>query len=144
MPVAPGGHKSRIDIVPIDYVLAALEHVIEHEPALGATLNLCDPFALTVREMLDLLCGRLGILGPVLDIPAKPLGSLLRSEAFGPLRAVLDQALNLPPELLAGLARPAVFDTSTAESILRPAGIELPPVVEYIDPIVEYARRRVV
>ena len=144
LPVAPGGHKSRLNVVPVDYVVEALLQLLTLPEAEGATVHLSDPFALTVREFLDLSAERLGFVGPVVDIPARPLGRMFRSAPLSGLRTILDQAMNLPPELLAGLARPAVLDTTEAERLLRPAGIAPPPLAEYFDKLVEYTRNKLI
>jgi nucleoside-diphosphate-sugar epimerase len=144
LPVAPGGHKSRIDVVPVDFVVDAVLHLLTLPEAEGSTVHLTDPFALTVREFLDLAAERLGFRGPVLDIPGRPLGRIFRSGPMSGVRAILDQAMNLPPELLAGLARPAVFDTSEAERLLRPAGLSPPPLAEYFDHLVDYTRNKLI
>jgi len=144
LPVAPGGHKSRIDVVPVDFVVDAMVHLLSDPAAEGKTLHLTDPFALTVREFLDLAAERLGFVGPVLDIPGRPLGRMFRSGPLAGVRAVLDQAMNLPPELLAGLARPGILDTTEAERLLRPAGLAPPPLAEYFDHLVDYTRKRLI
>jgi thioester reductase-like protein len=144
LPVAPGGHKSRIDVVPVDFVVDAMVHLLTDPGAEGKTLHLTDPFALTVREFLDLAAERLGFVGPLLDIPGRPLGRLFRSAPLSGIRMILDQAMNLPPELLAGLARPGVLDTTEAERLLRPAGLQPPPLASYFDHLVDYTRNKLI
>jgi thioester reductase-like protein len=144
LPVAPGGHKSRIDVVPVDFVVEAILRLLTLPEAEGSTVHLTDPFALTVREFLDLSAERLGFMGPILDIPGRPLGWLFRSAPLSGVRTVLDQAMNLPPELLAGLACPAVFDTTEAERLLRPFGLHPPPLPEYFDRLIDYTRNKLI
>ncbi len=48
----------------------------------------------------------------------------------------------LPPELADGLAHRAVYDSAAAARLLGPSGIQAPHVADYVGPLLDYARRR--
>lgn len=139
LPVAPGGDVARLDIVPIDYVVQAIQTLMAHPDALGGTFHLSDPLALTVRGLARVFARELGISGPLFNVPGRPLAMLLRGgHRSGALRTLMDQLFNLPPELADGLAHRAIYDSTEAQKLVgRPPHIE-----QYIGPLLDYARRR--
>lgn len=140
LPLAPGGHEARIQCVPINFVVDATAALIDEEAAAGRCLSLTDPFALTVREWFDLLAERLELVPFRVSVPAGWAGAALRSPALGPLRSFLDQGLDLPVEVLLQVATRTVHDTTEAERLLRPRGIQPPHAPDWIDPVLTYAR----
>ena len=143
LPVAPGGDVAHIDLVPIDFVVQALLALAEHSGAEGATVHLSDPRALTVRQLARVFAAELGIRGPVFGIRGRPLAMVLRGGRSSPtLRTLMDQLFNLPPELADGLAHRAVYDSTDARRLLDPLGIVAPHVGDYVAPLLDFARRR--
>lgn len=142
LPVAPGGHSLRIQAVPLDFAVDALATLLFLDAARGECVALCDPFALTVREWCDLLAERLDLLPLRVSIPAGWTSAVLRSPAASGLRNWLDQGLDLPPEVLLQVATPTTFDTTVAERLLRPLGVRAPHAPDWIDPVLNYAREK--
>ncbi len=143
LPFAPGGDIARLDLVPIDFVVDAIAALSRHPDAEGGTFHLSDPQALTVRGLARVLARELNIAGPLLNVQGKPLAMLLRGGGSSTrLRVLMDQLLNLPPELADGLAHRAIYDSTEAQRLLGPLGLHAPHVEQYVGPMLDYARRR--
>ena len=143
LPVAPGGDVARMDIVPIDFVVDALRALAWHPGSIGGTFHLSDPLALTVRGLARVFARELDIAGPYFSIPGRPLAMVLRGgRTSDTLRTLMDQLFNLPPELADGLAHRAVYDSTEAQRLLEPLGLRAPHVEQYITPLLDYARAR--
>ena len=143
LPVAPGGDIARMDLVPIDFVVDAIQALAWHQDSVGGTFHLSDPMALTVRGLARVFARELDIAGPYFSIPGRPLAMVLRGgRTSDTLRTLMDQLFNLPPELADGLAHRAIYDTTQAQRLLGPAGLRAPHVEQYIGPLLDYARRR--
>ncbi len=143
LPVAPGGDVARMDLVPIDFVVDALKALAWHPDSVGGTFHLSDPLALTVRGLARVFARELDIAGPYFSIPGRPLAMVLRGgRTSDTLRTLMDQLFNLPPELADGLAHRAIYDSTQAQRLLTPLGLRAPHVEQYIGPLLDFARRR--
>ncbi len=125
-----------LNLVPIDFVVRAAQHIARLPAALGRTVHLADPNPLTARQVFELVArasGRklatrfipTGIAKAVLGVPGLHLVSKNQ-------RAMVD--------LLATNVR---YDTSQADELLRGTGIHCPSLDSYIDHLVSFVRRRV-
>ena len=140
VPLAPLGRCARVDAVPVAWVVDSLLALMDSPQAEGGTFHLNDPHAPTVDEFLQRVCPALGIAPPRADLPRRAASALWSGPWASPLRALADQALNLPPETIAQLATCARVDPTRAERILRPMGLRAPRFDTWIDDAVEYAR----
>lgn len=125
-----------LNLVPIDFVVRAAQHLARLPAALGRTVHLADPNPLTVRQVFELVArasGRKlatrfipsGVAKAVLGVPGLHLVSKNQ-------RALVD--------LLATNVR---YDTSQADDLLRGTGIHCPSFETYVDHLVSFVRRRV-
>ncbi len=136
------------NVVPVDYVAKAMDHLAHLAGHDGATFHLVNPEPQPVVELVNAFCGAAGaprfatpvdrgtapgLLGLVPG-PLKPLrlaGSLLRT---APVRAVLDLTigrLGIPPEVLAHSSFRPVFDSRRTEKALAGSGIAVPDLESY-------------
>jgi NAD(P)-dependent dehydrogenase (short-subunit alcohol dehydrogenase family) len=144
-----GIEGGEINIVPVDYVAAALDH-IAHQPKLdGKVFHLTDPNAKTAGELIN-------IFAKAADAPQMTvrLDTDLTEPATGAARAALklipgskrvvkaafDQ-LGLPATVLTYVDYPTSFDSSRAREALEGSGIEVPPLESYADRIWDYWER---
>ncbi|GAB3466182.1 SDR family oxidoreductase [Massilia terrae] len=141
-----GGH---INIVPVDYVVAALVW-IAHKPGLdGRCFHLTNPVSHRVGQVLDLFA-RAAHAPPLrLRVNAALLGLLpawLRN-AVGTLQPMhqLHRALmaefDLPDDILQLLNWPTRFDNREAVEALRDSSIVCPPLEQYAAPVWDYWER---
>lgn len=140
LPVAPGGDRARIDVVPVDIVARAVVALLEAPQAHRRCLHLTDPGARTVRGFVKACADELGIFAPLVPIPGGLLARTLRGR--GLLHDLADQLLSLPPELADGLAWRAVHETAESTRLLGEVGVSVPPLESYLPRTLDHARRR--
>jgi len=144
-----GIEGGEINIVPVDYVVAAIDH-IAHQPDLdGQAFSLTDPKPKTAGEVLNLFARAAdapqaavqldsGITDPVTNLART--GLRLLPPARGALRAGLDR-LGIPPAVLNYVNYPTHFDSTKAQDALAGSGIEAPPLESYAERIWDYWER---
>jgi NAD(P)-dependent dehydrogenase (short-subunit alcohol dehydrogenase family) len=131
------------NIVPVDWVVGALER-IAHEPGLdGKAFHLTDPRRQTVREVINEFAAAahapriaLSIDKRVTDaIPKWPLALALDLPPWRQVRRLALRELGIPEEVLAHMELVPRFDTLEAGRALAGTPLEQPP------PVAEYAQR---
>ncbi len=144
-----GIEGGEINIVPVDYVAAAIDH-IAHQPDLdGRAFHLTDPNPRTAGEVVNLFA-------KAADAPQMTvrLDSDITEPALGAVRGALRwlppakgalklafERVGLPPEVLTYLDYPTTFDSSGAQEALAGSGIEAPPVESYAARVWDYWER---
>jgi NAD(P)-dependent dehydrogenase (short-subunit alcohol dehydrogenase family) len=144
-----GIEGGEINIVPVDYVAAAIDH-IAHQPALdGEVFHLTDPNPKRAGEVIN-------VFAKAADAPqmafrvdtdvTETASGLARSalKLFPPAKGVLKRALKeagLPAPLLTYVDYPTHFDSSRAQEALRGSGIEVPPLESYASRVWDYWER---
>ena len=140
LPVVPYDPGAQLDIVPVDYVTAALLALSNDSATIGRTFHLAAGPGrdTTLGTVAAHLAGRFGRRLPMRVRPAwwqkvvRPALMLMPAPA---LRRTLQTGLVYRPYLQMRLQ----FDTTEARSCLEPRGVRCPPVVDYIDTIVDAA-----
>ncbi len=144
-----GIEGGEINIVPVDYVASAIDH-IAHQPDLdGQAFSLTDPNPKTAGELLNLFAKEAdapraayrldsGITDPATDIVKTGL------RFFPPAKRVAKFALKevgIPAGVVPYVNYPTHFDSTNAEAALAGSGIEVPPLESYADRIWDYWER---
>jgi NAD(P)-dependent dehydrogenase (short-subunit alcohol dehydrogenase family) len=144
-----GVEGGRINIVPVDYVADALDH-IAHQPGLdGQAFSLTDPNPKTVGQLLNLFAKEADAphaafrLGPEVTEPAS---NLVRTglRLLPPARRLTKRALSevgIPAEAFNWINYPTRFDSGNAQAALEGSGISVPPLDTYADRIWDYWER---
>jgi NAD(P)-dependent dehydrogenase (short-subunit alcohol dehydrogenase family) len=144
-----GIEGGRINIVPVDFVVAAMVH-IAHLPGLdGKAFHLTDPSPQCVGDALNVFARAAHAPQMGMRINAALLGLLparLRSglASLGPVRQLHDavmQDLGLPDGITQLLNWPTRFDSRQAQAALAGSGIACPPLDQYADVIWDYWER---
>ncbi|PWF48548.1 SDR family oxidoreductase [Massilia glaciei] len=144
-----GLEGGRINIVPVDYVVNAMDH-IAHLPKLdGQAFHLTDPDPMRVGEVLNVFCRAAHAPTMSIRINAALLGFIPKSVKKGimsltPVRRVRDalmKDLGLPPDLMTFVNYPTRFDSREATAALKGSGISCPPLEKYAAPIWDYWER---
>jgi NAD(P)-dependent dehydrogenase (short-subunit alcohol dehydrogenase family) len=146
---AIGIEGGRINIVPVDFVVDALD-CIAHQPGLdGQCFHLTDPAPKRVGDVMNLFARAAHAPTMSLRINASLLGLLpdwLRRSlaALRPMRrlhqAVMDD-LGLPDGILQLVNWPTRFDNRQAAAALKACGITCPPLESYAAPVWDYWER---
>jgi NAD(P)-dependent dehydrogenase (short-subunit alcohol dehydrogenase family) len=143
-----GGH---INLVPVDFVVAALEHLIHAPGQDGACFHLVDRRNRRIGEVLNLFAeaGHAPTLSLRLEpavIAALAAGMGAAGASLLPIaRRIIQQALqelSIPPAVLDLLDYPTIFEAGRADALLTDAGIEVPPLEDYAWRLWDYWERQ--
>jgi NAD(P)-dependent dehydrogenase (short-subunit alcohol dehydrogenase family) len=137
------------NIVPVDYVAAAMDH-IAHQPGLdGQAFHLMASKSQRSGEVLNTFANAahaphmaIRIDKRLTDALPKGVGSLLlQLPALKGVRRSILADLGIPEEILGHLGFTAQFDTRDSERALAGTGIEVPPLDSYAERIWDYWER---
>lgn len=134
-----GVEGGTINIVPVDFVVAALDHLAHLDSLDGKCFHLTDPKPHRVGDILAIFARAAHAPEPTVRFnPALlgrlPAGLLTGMLSVGPVRRIrqaLMKDLGLPPDILHFVNYPTRFDNREAERWLTPAGITVPPLESY-------------
>ena len=144
-----GIEGGRINIVPVDFVVNAMDH-IAHMPKLdGQCFHLTDPEPMRVGEVLNVFCRAAHAPTMSIRINAALLGFIPKSVKKGimsltPVRRVRDalmKDLGLPSDLMGFINYPTRFDSRETQKALKGTGIACPQLESYAAPIWDYWER---
>jgi thioester reductase-like protein len=144
-----GVEGGEINIVPVDFVAAAMDH-IAHQPGLdGQAFHLTDPNPKTAGEVIDLFAHAADAPQAALRLDTDvtdPATSLIRTglRLFPPAKRVAKAVLNqagIPPNLLTYVNYPTRFDSTNAQAALQGSGITVPPLESYAARVWDYWER---
>jgi thioester reductase-like protein len=129
-----GRSQAKFNVVPVDYVVAAMVAAAGDPATLGETLHLVDPDPLTAGELVDLL-SRIHTGGPTRGrIPAALVERSLR------IKRVRQMFEGIPAESIAYLNHPVVYDARRTVDLLAPHGLIPPKFGEYAEAMVAFFR----
>ena len=145
----PGVEGREINIVPVDFVVRAMEHIAHLEDLDGRAFHLTDPNPPTAGEAIDIFAraahapqssvrvpaGALETVEPILRlaVSATPLGD-----------AVADRILadfGIPRSVLVYVNYPTHFDSRQTEMALSGTDITVPPLEAYAGKLWDYWER---
>jgi short-subunit dehydrogenase len=144
-----GIEGGEINIVPVDYVAAAIDH-LAHAPKLdGRAFHLTDPRPKTAGEVINLFAKAADApqMAVRLDTDVtEPATAALRSAMKllpGSKRVVSGVLgeLGLPASVLTYVDYPTRFDSTATQRALAGSGIEVPPLESYATRIWDYWER---
>lgn len=129
-----GEGKGRLNVVPVDFVVAAMAEISGRPDAAGKVYQLADPAAPTTRELIDEISRALGKPKPPFGLPAAVFETALAVPA-------LRRALEVPRETVVYANHEVRYDVLNTLDALDGAGIECPPIAEYLPRLIDYLRR---
>jgi len=144
-----GVEGGRLNIVPVDFVVNALDHIAHLEGENGNCFHLVDSDPKKVGEILNIFCESghaprmamridsrmFGFIPPFIRQSLKNLPPIKRLTS-----AVLDD-MGIPPSVLSFINYPTKFDARETERVLKGTGIEVPKLEEYADVIWDFWER---
>lgn len=144
-----GIEGGRINIVPVDYVARAMDH-IAHKPKLdGHCFHLTDPHPKRIGQVLNLFANAAHAPVMSMRIDAR-LFNFIPSpvkQAMGmlpPVRRIVNQVLGdlgIPKDILGMVTYPTKFDCRDTQRALKGSGIEVPPLEDYAWVLWDYWER---
>jgi short-subunit dehydrogenase len=138
-----------INIVPVDFVARAMDHIAHQSGLDRRAFHLTDPHPRTAGQVIDIFAR--AAHGPPSTVRVPPAAVDLVSPAVQLALAALPGAGALAGSLLAdfGIPRsvltyvnyPTRFDSRHAQAVLAKAGITVPPLEAYADKLWDYWER---
>ncbi|MBA1147500.1 SDR family oxidoreductase [Ectothiorhodospiraceae bacterium WFHF3C12] len=147
---AVGLEGGYINIVPVDFVVAALDHIAHKRGLDGRAFHLVDPKPHRVGEILDIFARAAHAPELAGHVNARLLELMPRSLKLGlsaspALRKLWDGILDdlgLPPDALRFVNWPTRYDNRETQAILDKAGIQVPPLESYAWRLWDYWERQ--
>ena len=144
-----GLEGGRINIVPVDFVVAALDHISHHHHAKGKCYHLVDPQGYRVGDVLDIFSKAAHAPKMNLFVNAALLGFIPKGVkkglmALAPVRRVRNaiiKDLGLPPDMFTFLNYPTRFDRRETDAALEGTGIACPNLHDYAWVLWDYWER---
>jgi NAD(P)-dependent dehydrogenase (short-subunit alcohol dehydrogenase family) len=145
----PGVEGREINIVPVDFVVKAMDHIAHLDGLDGRAFSLTDPDPLTAGQVIDVFARAAHAPQSTVRAPAQA------TEALGPLLAVAlgnvpfanaatDRMLDdfgIPRSVLMYLNYPTHFDSRRTQAALAGSGIKVPPLEAYAGKLWDYWAR---
>ncbi len=145
-----GIEGGEINLVPVDYVAAAMDHLAHADGLDGRCFHLTDPKPTTLGKTMNVFARAAHAPEFGLRVDMKAGGIVprpLRTALLGmtPIRRITDgvlEELGIPRRVLGFLDYPTRFDAREASAALEGSGIEVPPLESYAWRLWDYWERR--
>jgi len=144
-----GLEGGRINLVPVDFVAGAMDH-IAHKPRLDNTcFHLTDPNPRRIGEVMNLFAEAAHAPMMSMRVDARLFNFIPQPVKQGlgmlpPVRRIVDQVLGdlgIPKDMLSFFNYPTSFDTREADRALKGSGISVPPLEDYAWVLWDYWER---
>ena len=129
-----GRDDAPFNVVPVDYVVAAILAAADDPAMEGETLHLVDPEPLSARELVTTLSREYAGREPKGRMPSALLQASLRFDA------VRQRFGGTPMESVAYLSHPVAFDTRRARALLAPHDLRPPNFADYAGAMTRFFR----
>jgi len=146
---AVGLEGGRVNIVPVDYVVNALDHISHKDGIDKRAFHLVDADGYRVGDVLDIFARAAHAPRFSLFVNAALLGFIPKSVkkgmmALAPVRRIRSAVmkdLGLPEDILEFVNYPTRFDSRDAQAMLKGSGIECPHLKDYAWRLWDYWER---
>ena len=146
---AIGLEGGRINIVPVDFVVAAIDHISHGKAIDGKCYHLVDPMGYRVGDVLDIFSKAAHAPKMSVFVNAALLGFIPKSVkkglmALAPVRRIRNAVmkdLGLPDDILEFVNYPTRFDRRETDAALKGSGIECPNLNDYAWRLWDYWER---
>jgi len=144
-----GIEGGRLNIVLVDYVANALDHIAHLEGEDGKCFHLVDPEPYKVGEILNIFseAGHAPLMGMRIDsrmfgfIPPFIRQSLKNLPPVKRLTSAILNDMGIPPSVMSFINYPTRFDSRETDRVLKGTGIEVPRLTDYSAVIWDYWER---
>ena len=144
-----GIEGGRINIVPVDFVAAALDHIAHKKGLDGKCFHLTDPKPHRIGEVLNIFARAAHAPQMTMRINARMFGFIPAPILYGiaslapvkrMVRALLKD-LGIPKDVFQFVNWPTRYDNREAAKALKGSGIEVPPLESYAATLWDYWER---
>ena len=145
-----GVEGGRMNIVPVDFVAAAMDHIAHKKGLDGKCFHLTDPKPHRVGEVLNIFAKagkatqmKMRVNAKVLDlVPESLLQGLTSLAPVQKLSRSMMSDLEIPPDVFRFVSWPTRYDNRETTKALRGSGIEVPPLESYAQTLWDFWDRR--
>jgi len=146
---AIGLEGGRVNIVPVDFIVDALDHISHQQKKSGGCFHLVDPVGYRVGDVLDIFSRAAHAPKMNLFINAALLGFIPKSVkkglmALAPVRRIRNAVMKdmgLPDDMFTFINYPTRFDCRETEAALKGSGIACPNLKDYAWRLWDYWER---
>jgi NAD(P)-dependent dehydrogenase (short-subunit alcohol dehydrogenase family) len=139
----------RINIVPVDFVAKAMDHIAHIEGLDGQAFHLTDPNPLSAGQVINAFAKAAHAPEAVMRIDSRMLDFIPKQVRGGltmlpPVKRITDQVLadlGIPRSVLVYINYPTDFDSTKTQEALEGTGISVPPLPSYADRLWDYWER---
>ena len=144
-----GIEGGRLNLVPVDFVVNAMDHIAHVEGLDGRAFHLTDPHPNRVGEVMNIFAHaghapdmsiRVNI-GLLRHLPIPLLSGFSHMPAVRRVQRSIMKDLAIPEDVFRFLSYPTRFDSTETKRILAPAGIEVPRLEDYAGALWDYWER---
>jgi len=129
-----GNRKVSLNLVPVDFVVAAMVALARDERAVGKTIQIADPAPLTTHELFNSIAQTINASGSRITFPAAVVQFFLSLP-------VAPAITRLPHHAVPYFFLRQTYDTAEASKLLAPHGVYCPPFSTYVGVIVDFAAK---
>jgi NAD(P)-dependent dehydrogenase (short-subunit alcohol dehydrogenase family) len=137
------------NVVPVDYVAAAVDHIAHADGLDGQAFHVVDPKGQRSGDVLNLFANAAHAPHAVMRIDRKIVANLpkgvlsfaMKLPALKQIRGTFLADLGIPEEVIDYIALTCRFDSRDTARALRGSGIELPPLASYSEKLWDYWER---
>ncbi|HYH44309.1 MAG TPA: SDR family oxidoreductase [Thermoanaerobaculia bacterium] len=134
MPVVGDTSRTRLNLVPRDFVIGAIAHLSGRPESAGKVYQLADPDPLTIDEVLSAVAHATGRMLVKLPLPV------------GIAKAAIDwvpgvyRLMQIPSSSIDYFVHPTYYDTTQATADLAGSGLAVPPLRSYLPTLVSFLK----
>ena len=144
-----GIEGGRLNVVPVDFVADAMDHIAHKKGLDGQCFHLVDPKPMRFGELMNTFCraAHAPEMTMRLDarmlavVPAAVRGAVLNLPPVKRFTSMVLRDLKIPPSTLAFITYPTRFDTRVVERALKGSKIAVPELESYAWRIWDYWER---
>jgi NAD(P)-dependent dehydrogenase (short-subunit alcohol dehydrogenase family) len=138
-----------INIVPVDFVAKAMDHIAHLEGFDGQAFHLTDPNPMTAGQVINCFAKAAHAPEAAMRIDSRMLEFIPKQVRSGltmlpPVKRITDQVLadlGIPRSVLVYINYPTDFDSTKTQAALEGTGISVPPLPSYADKLWDYWER---
>ena len=139
----------KINIVPVDFVAKAMDHIAHVEGLDGQAFHLTDPNPLTAGQVINTFAKAAHAPEAVMRIDSRMFDFIPKQVRGGltmlpPVKRITDQVLadlGIPRSVLVYINYPTDFDSSKTQEALEGTDITVPPLPSYAERLWDYWER---
>jgi NAD(P)-dependent dehydrogenase (short-subunit alcohol dehydrogenase family) len=139
----------KINIVPVDFVAKAMDHIAHIDGLDGQAFHLTDPNPLSAGQVINTFAKAAHAPEAVMRIDSRMFDFIPKQVRGGltmlpPVKRITDQVLadlGIPRSVLVYINYPTDFDSTKTQEALEGTGISVPPLPSYADKLWDYWER---